>query len=493
MPAPIHRSIQEVWQHHQSALSAALDETIAGLNDLLRLDEHHRHGHEPDRLGRDLGPFAAASLDLGALSRVIAGKARSRLLPEPRLRRVQDLLQALNAVRHMYAAGPPQCPSISIEADERLIREQACAHLDRLATVFRSLRMARLEIRSKYRPEAHDAEFARFGWRDLGPAELRMCPPFLVVARLDGDDGALLRKACALLACGVPLKLALLRSGLRKMYPQCGDIGLPAVLSVETLPLALRGVHCLQTCAADPAFEPRVFAALTAPRPAVLSLLSPREGEDDGAFRDRATRAMRARAFPVFDYDPDRDRRFVCCFDLSGNPPDDPAAPYDLADFAAGQPEFAGALSDPPPGTPSGELVPLRAFLQLSRRQRVGKLPCVTVRDGAGAPCARVLAPELVTQALDQQHLWNLLQELAGIDNPHVAAGRETVRAELGAQQQSLVASLRRELEAKAAERERLAAASVVRTLVARFTGVDPGPVGGPAPHPPTTNPVPPG
>ncbi|MBW2509643.1 MAG: hypothetical protein JRE81_13515, partial [Deltaproteobacteria bacterium] len=40
-------SVEEVWRERRDALVDALAETIEELKGLLRLDEYHRHGHEP--------------------------------------------------------------------------------------------------------------------------------------------------------------------------------------------------------------------------------------------------------------------------------------------------------------------------------------------------------------------------------------------------------------------------------------------------------------
>ena len=177
-----------------------------------------------------------------------------------------------------------------------------------MADIFCSLRIAQLEIRSKYHPATHDPVFANFNWRLLSPAEFRLCPPFLIMASLEGDTGKTLRKIMSLLESRKPFKIAAMRASLQKAYAPTSDPSVPATMAVETLPLAMRGVYFLQSCLAAPDFTKRLFEALTSPRPTLLSLLAQKDGEDEAAFRLRAERAMRSRAFPIVVYDPDHAR-----------------------------------------------------------------------------------------------------------------------------------------------------------------------------------------
>jgi hypothetical protein len=67
-----------------------------------------------------------------------------------------------------------------------------------------------------------------------------------------------------------------------------------------------------------------------------------------------------------------------------------------------------------------------------------------------------------------------MLQEISGIDNPHVKRGQTVVQNELRAQHEAELESLRRELENDVSRREKAAVVSAVHKLVARLTGVDP-------------------
>jgi hypothetical protein len=493
MKEQILQPVEDVWHHHCAALNDALAETISELKNVLRLDEYHRHGHDADHLERALGPFASTHLDLGSLSRVLGESGVSRAMAPERLKRVQELIQTLGEMKEAGSITPADFATVEIAKEEHAIRELAEEHLNRIAQVFRTLRIAQLEIRSKYESETHDAVFADFNWRNLGPGELRSCPPFVVMARLDDDGGAQLLKMMSLLESGMPIKIVAHRSSLREVYAPASDTSVPSTMTIETLPLAMRGVYFLQTCVAAPDFQERLFEGLTAPRPGVISVLCQRNDEVQAAFQSRAERAVRARAFPMCVYDPDRAHGFVMCIDLSSNPspdmlwtnealsgqdaqgqPVEVAEAFTFAHFAASEPEFAAELTDPP--AVADDLIPLTDYLGFSRRQRVGKLPFISLAGKDGSIVRKVVSPMLALQCSDRLHLWRTLQEISGIDNPYVNTARAKLEQESGAQQEALVKNMQQEMEKEAARREQAAVASAMRRLVVRLTGVEPPP-----------------
>jgi hypothetical protein len=481
-------SVEEVWRERRDALVDALTETIEELKGLLRLDEYHRHGHEPEQLERALGPLAASSLDLGSLSSVLEGSTRSRAMAPERRLRVESLIPLLTELSETWSNTALETALVDIDRPDDEIQELAGAHFSRLALVFRAERIAQLEIRSKYDSRIHDAAFASFYWRDLGPGELGLCPPFLVVAGLDDDCGPRLRRMMALLETGMPLKVLALRSGFHESHANASDTRIPAKMTVETLPLAMRGVYFLQTTVGAQDFREGMLAALASPRPGVISILGPRSHESPDAFKERAERAVRARAFPLCNYDPDRDSRFANCFDLSSNPspdslwtmdaltdgssegaPTEVEEPFTFAHFAASEPELAQELVEAP--IDSHALVPLTDFLGLSRQQRIGKAPVISVAGSDGTIIRKVVGPNVVHRCAERLHLWRTLQELAGLDNPHVSASRSALERELGLERDAQLESLRQEMEQKAVEREKTAVTNAVRRLVARLAG----------------------
>jgi hypothetical protein len=113
-------------------------------------------------------------------------------------------------------------------------------------------------------------------------------------------------------------------------------------------------------------------------------------------------------------------------------------------------------------------------YLGFSRRQRVKKLPFVSLAGNNGSIARKVVSPAIALQCADRLHLWRTLQEISGIDNPYVNTTRVKLEKDLGAEQQARLQSLRQEMEKDAARREQVAVASAMRKLVTHFTGVEP-------------------
>lgn len=466
----ILKPVEDVWHHHCTALAEAIDETIRGLQNLIRLDEYHRHGHEESHLKDTLGPFAQSSLNLSSLSEVLDKSGATRRMPEERLNRINQLLERLGEISKACSKETMDVPVLDIGEDEKTIHVEAEAHLNRIADMFANLRKAQMEIRSKYNPKVHDEVFDNFNWRLLSPAELSLSPPVIILARLGDDCGDRLRKIMSLLESRKPFKIAAMRTCLKKAYSPTADPMIPATLAVETLPIAMRGVYFLQTCPADSMMNQRLFAALTSPRPTLISLLANKEGESEEEYLERAAKAMRCRAFASIVYNPDKAKGFVTCFDLSSNP--EPEDAYTFADFAAEDSDYADEFTDPPEGFPASDLVPIKEYMDLVRHQRVGKMPCVMV-PGDGDGKLKVVSPAIVTQTSDVMHLWRSLQEIAGEDNPFVHSTAATLREEHGAQQKALLENLQKDIEETQQHRENVAVASAVQRLVSQLTGVD--------------------
>lgn len=469
MTQQIRQQVEDVWHHHLGTLEDALDESIRGLQNLLRLDDYHRHGHEETKLKESLGPFGSSTLDLGALSGVLGSSGRS--MPKERLAHISGLLEDLQKLHAFCQGMPAELPSANITDDEAEIHKLAETHLNEMAGIFAKLRLAQLEIHSKYKEAVHGPQFASFTWRNLNPTELSVCPPFIVDAEIGSESGPVLRKIMSLLESRKPIKVVALRKTLRKTYSPTSDPSVPATLAIEMIPVAMRGVYFLQSSVAAPDFHNRLFEGLTSPRPTLLSILGQKDNEDGAAFQLRAQKAMRSRAFPGLVYNPDRAPGFVACLELTGNP--DMETDFSFAQFAMEQEEFASEFKEVSEDTDPRSLVKVSTYLELTRRQRTGKVPTVTITREDGSETTRVVSQTVVTQMSDQIHLWKTLKELAGVDNPFVKDTRAHLQAEFTAKEKALREDQEAALKQDRSDRERMAVASAVQRIVAHFTGVD--------------------
>lgn len=472
MHSQIRQYVETVWDRHLGAILEALDESSRGLQNLLRLDEYHRHGHEAPQLEETLGSYGTRTLNLSALSEILGQSGSSRGYSERRLDRIQRLVDRITELQDKYAERPGELPGAGLEEGEEDLHAKAEEHLNDVAAIFASLRAAQLEIHSKYKEEEHDSFFRDFTWRSLTPAELALCPPYIIDSRLESEAGPTLRKVMSLLESRKPFKILVMRDSLRRTYSPTADPSVPATLAIETIPLAMRGIFFLQSCPAVPGFEDSLRRALKSPRPGLISLLEQRQEESDDAFLDRARRTIQSRAFPPVVYDPDRAPGFVTCFELPLAP--ETEEPISFAEFAASESDFAREFSDPPENISAQDLIPVDEYLRLNRRQRAGKWPCLYEADDREQAHPKIVSQNVVTQMSDQIHLWKTLQEVSGVNNPHVTETRDALHAQMDAQQKSLIDSMKEEMERNQAHREKVAVANAVRQIVIHFTGVEP-------------------
>ena len=71
---------EDIWPQHSAALRQALEQTIRDLDRLVRVDEYHRHGYDPNHLEEALGPLGSANLNLSELSLILGEGTRTRTM-----------------------------------------------------------------------------------------------------------------------------------------------------------------------------------------------------------------------------------------------------------------------------------------------------------------------------------------------------------------------------------------------------------------------------
>jgi hypothetical protein len=486
---PFFGYIKAIDSRRCEALCGAISKTRDQLRSVLEVDALHRHGHEPPQLQQALGAWGGRALDLTALSEVLTHRRPAPMLDAVRRGRIEGLVETLDGLEGEWRPAARTVAMIDLSEGREAVQNWAEAHFNRLAALCRALRLAQLEIRSRYDAARHDAVFAAFSWRDLSPAELRLGPPVVVHLAVDTETEATLAPLVSLLESGLPLKVLALRSSFapHPVSPR---------LCLETLPFTLRQLYLLQTTTVAPDLEERFAASLDSPRAALISCFMPSAGESEAAFVARADRAVRSRAFPAIVFDPDRDAGFVGGFDLSGNPEPESLWPVEgiefrnrnavlesgeqmltPASFALGEAAFASEFSEPPSNVELESLTPLEHYLQFTSAQRVGKLPFVGKVDRDQVHRRVIVSPVLVRYVAARAELWTTLCELGGIQNPYLRAQEKALKATFALEQKEREIELRAKVEAECHQREQAALAVAVRGLVSELTGVDPGPI----------------
>jgi pyruvate-ferredoxin/flavodoxin oxidoreductase len=469
----------ELWQSTRTAIADLLDGVIADLQQLCDRDTEDQALHSGAQLRQTLGPFAEAAVDSESLAGVLAAAGRQRAVAPQRLARIQATLAGLRNLRAAWQQTPPACVVLRGNESMDAIRTRCAGHLDAMARAFRLLRMGQLELAAQYVPERHDALFNAFGWRDLSAAERKLCPPCLVMADAAPAGAEQLAWMLRLLGCGLPLKVvAPHRLPDLASLALASEAGMPDTM---LLPVGLPGVFAAQAASTSPELAGLVARALLSPRPVLLALLD--------APAATAARAIAARAFPLFVYDPDQGEDFAARFDLSGNPapaalwcaaPDantgrvapagSVADAFTFADLAAAEPLLADAFAEPPAQLPAQRLLPVADFLARPPAQRTRLVAVVQANGADGQVRTRVPAPMILNHAAACLHNWRMLQQMAGLAAPHLQPGGAPGKAPPG----GLAAGASGGQLAAGAEHDQAVIAAAIRQLVAQLTGVAP-------------------
>jgi hypothetical protein len=450
MKKQIQHIIVEHWNNRLAALKKLLGETTRQIEDILILEDYYRTGHKDESLRKSLGNFGSKILDVETLSSVLQQGDEGRSIKKERYHRVQNLFQELEKLRKSYQDAPPRCQFFDLGQGTDKILDAFEEHIAAVAHTFRLLRVARLETRAKYVASTHEAFFETFNWRHLDNAEMELCPPFVVFSKPQGNFGEYLAALLQLVTSGKPLKIFILRSTLDNGVAETGRAAaLRGSTDLELLFISLRNVFFMQgSVAGQTPLEDLIGKGLNSPRPSVFSLFT--SATVDDAFQERASRALLARAFPHFVYDPDAAPDFVSRLDLSQNPDLEEVWAKEgleylseegetrqkeraltFADFASGEPSLRGQFETLAEESEPDAAMPLADYLLAKPEERRGKTPFIYALDGEKHLVRWTPSASLIAQAADRMHLWHTLQELAGIKNPYVIAAEQRTKEEV--------------------------------------------------------------
>ncbi len=358
-------------------------------------------------------------------------------------------------------------PSLALGAFE--------GHMLKMATGFKALREAELELAGEYVESRDQAFFSTFDWRQFSDAEYALCPPLAVV----GGDGAMydigFQNLSRALMAGKPLKVLVLdtqvysntggqacTSGFLAQISDMAAFGAASQGKQEIrkelglIGIAHRTSYVMQSTIGYPSHMIEGFIeGLTSRRPALFNCYTacqPEHGIADDQGHAQARLAVESRAYPLFRYNPDRGPTIAACLDLGGNPaPHDDWPSYALAyrkfnrdqalelpltfaDFAATEGRFRKHFRTIPPEACHDDLMPLADYLVLAPGERDGKHPFIWHVTPDGTLARLSVTAALVASTEDRQDFWTLLRDLARQPQQSSAARAElvdTIRREL--------------------------------------------------------------
>ncbi len=337
-------------------------------------------------------------------------------------------------------------------------------HMHKMATGFKIIRQAELELSGKYDHETSEAFFNDFNWHQFSEEEYRLCPPLMIV----GGEKALAETGFQALSdsllSGMPIKVLVLdtqSTGAHSDFIQ--PLGRRKELSL--LAMSHQTTYVLQsTIAHTNHLLDGYIDGLNYRGAAVFNLYAVNQTQHQVA-ADVATKqsklAVEARAYPLISFDPREPEDWDEKLSLQGNPQIDQdwvnqtlhykdeygleetmELPLTFADWALTEGRFQAYFKVLPPSKWHDEMLELVEFIDLSAEDQHDATPFIyAVHPDHNTLIRVVVAAEMVQATLERRDFWRTLKGIAGLNreiiNPTAIAAQ--AKAEVA---QSLAASL---------------------------------------------------
>ncbi len=351
-------------------------------------------------------------------------------------------------------------------------------HMAKMAEGFKAVRLAELELKGEYYPDAHDDFLRRFDWQQFNEEEWLLCPPVVSI----GGDGAMydigFQNLSRALISGMPVKVLVLDT---QVYSNTGGqactsgfIGQVSDMApfgkakqgkeeirkeISLIATAHRSAFVLQSTIAHVNHLLEGFIdGLNSRRPALFNIYAvcpPEHGIGDDISVRQSKLACEGRAYPLFRFDPDAGVTLSECVSLEGNPSiesDWPRytlryvdeekreqtmeIPMTFADFAVTEGRFAKHFKKAPPSSWNGNMLSLADFVNLPKEEREGQFPYIWMVDSKNQLARMMVSNEVVKATEERLNFWKQLKDVAGL-------------AKNGAKDEKLAQSIREELIAK--------------------------------------------
>jgi ferredoxin len=512
---------------HAAGRRTALEAEVAGLRDRLRdrlrLDDAQQAGRgRPEALRESMGDAAEAHVEPEALARIVGTAGGTEPMPAARRERIHEAIGTFDrfvggedrppvlAVHHDEV--PETCQSGDAEwwqVDAADVCRRAAALFDEVAAGFASLfatmRLARLELADTYDPARHGALREIFDWRSFSREELASLPPVVALESAAHLAGRGMLDLSRLLLAGRPVNVLVTVDPATNPGLAPDDDPLAGFrFELGYLAVSHREALVNQSSAARPAHLLRGFRrALDGTRAAlhvVASGLTAGGGAPPLGGWLHAGAALEGRAHPLFHYDPEAGNTWARRLDFSENPHpesdwpqytlpcrsadggrEDLSLAFTFADFALMEPGFRRhfrALEK------HDEPVTLDEYLSLPPEETQDRVPFIWAADAKGRLRRLAVSRPLAFACRDRLDYWHTLQELAGVRSEYVREALARQREEL---ETAFDAERKRLGEEHAAELERVreeATGDAMRRLAEALLATDISSLETPAPAP---------
>lgn len=454
------------------------------LADVVKVDDGHSdRGRAADALSSRVGEVGDAFIDASALAGLLPTHRGSVRLSDARRARIEETLATLDryladavdiddlVLVHRDALPEGwEATGARTEQVEDVLGGAAAVFdklVDRMVSVFKAMRIARLEVAGDYDPDLHDQTLGRFCWQSLSAEEMLLVPTVVAVETVSRLENEAAGALAGLLRSGRPVQILALDG--TTSAPE-GDsrrhtTGFATGLGYQTI--AQRGAFVLQSTLARPTHLASGLARMARSlRPAVAVVATP-DWQGPWPWLDLAA-GHEGRATPCFLYDPGAGETMADRFELTDNPQPESAwpthvapivdaegnatgleLPFTFGEAAATDRRWSAHICVLPAAAWSDEQEPLADALEAAGDDAPLSVPYLWVGTAEGLLARAVVTRELAFAARDRRQMWRLLQELAGVDNAWADLAAETARAEAEA---SAAATLAATVAAHAAE-----------------------------------------
>ena len=447
------RLLQHAWAAVQKQKAeefrAHLSRLVLKLSDILKADyERSQAGRSARHLKAAVGDGFVETFDFDAMSRMLSKALPKEEFPEPRRRRIQQLLDVLKAQQFFPAPAAAAKKAGATKSYSFLFGNCADAlaafrkRLPRLIELAKAIAIAELEIDGQYSESKHDALFEQFGANGLDPQDLEPFPDYLVCVNAEKMQAAEHAQLMEILSSGLPIKVLLQIDDILEEAPD-GDGNLSSGMrsrQTANMAIGLNEVYVLQSSSSNLfRFRERMLRGLNYRGPALFSIFSGACGTVSGVPPYlMSAAAMESRVFPAFTYDPSAGPNWALRFYLEANPQVDLDWPiqsfvyedeqhqtvsedlaFTLVDFVASDRRYARHLARVPRQKWNGSMIPVDESLTRERKGLPDKVPSLLMVDADNVLQKVIVDERLIREARRCREMWHSLQELGGVHNSH--------------------------------------------------------------------------
>ncbi len=440
--AAVQRQKADEFREHVSRL-------VLKLSDILKADhERSEAGRSAKHLKAAVGAGFVEAFDFDAMSRMLSTALPKDEFPEPRRRRIGQLLDVLRS--QQFFPAPVAGTKKTGAAKSYSFVFENCAdalaafrkRLPRLIELAKAIAIAELEIDGQYSEAKHDALFEQFGANGLDPQDLTPFPDYLVCVNAGKTQAAEHAQLMEILSSGLPIKVLLQIDDILEEAPD-GEGNLNSGMrsrQTANMAIGLNEVYVLQSSSSNLyRFRERLLRGLNYRGPALFSIFSGASGTASGLPPYlMSAAAMESRVFPAFTYDPSAGPNWASRFYLEANPQVDLDWPiqgfayedeqhqrvsedlaFTLVDFVASDRRYARHLARVPRQKWNGSMIPVDESLTRERKGLPDKVPSLLMVDADNVLQKVIVDERLIREARRCREMWHSLQELGGVHNSH--------------------------------------------------------------------------